>query len=173
MSRADRRAALRPRRTLVEAVPAGVAIAGALAARGLTEELRAHDLVARWDDVVGPRIANRAWPDGLSKRVLWIRVQSSAWLHELTMLRAQLTKTIRDAMGAPPLFDELRLHLGGRPRDAGDLLPVTVPKRPRRAVPPPVPATGDHAAAIEAETSAIADDDLRELVRRVRLRNDR
>lgn len=174
MTRAHRRALARPRREREVAIPAGAAIADALAARGLTEELRGHDLVARWADIVGARIANRAWPDGLSGRVLWVRVSSTAWLHELSMLRPELTRKLREAMGPPALFDELKLHLGGRGREAGDLLPPPPPpRRPRRAPPPPVAASGPRAAAIEAETSAIADDELRELVRRVRLRNDR
>ncbi|MEZ4368185.1 MAG: DUF721 domain-containing protein [Kofleriaceae bacterium] len=158
-----------------DAVAAAEVIAQALAARGLTDELRAHDIVVSWPQIVGPRLSARAWPDGLIKRVLWIRVQSSAWLQELTLLRAPLAASIARHVGEPALFDEVRLHLGQRPRDDGDLLAgVRAPRpRPARAQPPPVAATGDHLAAIEAETSAIADPELREAVRRVRIRHDR
>jgi len=163
------------RRERAQAIPAAAAIATAIEARGLTDELRAHDIVASWEAIVGPRLAARCWPDGLSRRVLWIRVHSSPWLQELTMLRDSLREAIARHVGAPALFDELRLHLEARPREPDDLLAGAVPRKPR---PPrlrrvPRPAEGLRADAIEAETSAIADDELRELVRGVRLRNDR
>lgn len=176
--RRPRRAARHERRRLPEQddLPrtAGSLVAAALAARGLTDEIRARDVVLRWHAIVGPRIAARTQPDGLSQRVLYVRVASSAWMHELTLLRPQLLATIQQAMGAPRLVDELRLHLGTRAASPPD--PVAEAAR-RRAEPPPrptpTPATGARADAIEAETSAIADDELRELVRRVRIRNDR
>jgi hypothetical protein len=153
---------------------AGSLIAAALAARGLTDEIRARDVVLNWHTIVGPRIAARTQPDSLSQRVLYVRVASSAWMHELTLLRPQLLATIQAAMGTPRLVDELRLHLGARATSGPD--PVREAARARalpRPAPTPTPATGARADAIEAETSAIADDELRELVRKVRLRNDR
>ncbi|MBP6632429.1 MAG: DUF721 domain-containing protein [Kofleriaceae bacterium] len=155
--------------------PAAAAVADVLAQRGLTEEIRAQRVVTEWRELVGPRIGARAWPDGLSKRVLWIQVSSSAWLHELTLLKAQLLATLRAALGEPPLFDDLRLHLGSRRPESDDALAGVRarPAPPRVTRPAPTPATGPHRAAIEAETDAVADDELRELIRRVRIRNDR
>ena len=174
---ARRLGAAERRRTLAHSdipTPAGAAIVAALAARGLTDAIRARDLVVNWSDVVGPRIAGRTEPDGLSQRVLYIRVASSSWMHELTLLRTELLATIQRHMGSPRLVDELRLHLGTSASTPPD--PMAVAARARatpRPRPTPTPASGARAAEIEAETSAIADDDLRELVRGVRLRNDR
>jgi hypothetical protein len=158
-------------------------VADALAWHGLSDELRAHRVVTDWRDIVGARIAQRAWPDGLTRsgrgdagaRVLWIRVSSSAWLHELTLLKAQLTATIRDALGEPALFDEIRFHLGARAPDPTDAL-AGIKQRAgltQRRRPPPSPATGDRRAAIEAETDRVTDGELRALIRGVRIRNDR
>src|SRR5262245_14560424 len=113
-----------------EATPVAAAVAEAIEWHGLSDELRAQRVVTEWNDIVGPRIARRAWPDGLSRsgrgdagaRVLWVRVSSSPWLHELTLLKEQLTRTILSHLGEPALFDELRFHLGARAPDAGDLL---------------------------------------------------
>src|SRR5687767_6975087 len=107
----------RPRRTLRqrrrrEVAPAEEAVADALAFAGLTEVVRAHRIVTEWRDMVGERIAARTWPDGLKDRVLWIRVASSAWLHELTLLRAQILAGIDAVLGAPPLVTELKFHIG-------------------------------------------------------------
>jgi hypothetical protein len=169
-----------------EVTSAAAAVADALDWHGISDELRAQRVATEWSDIVGARIANRAWPDGLTTsgrgdagaRVLWIRVSSSAWLHELTLLKDKLAEMIRTYFGPPPVFDELRMHLGSRPKEvdeAGDLL-AGVARRPGRATrkrPPPAPATGLRADQIEAETAVIEDKDLRELVRGVRTRNDR
>jgi hypothetical protein len=112
---------------------AGSLIAAALAARGLTDEIRARDVVLNWHTIVGPRIAARTQPDSLSQRVLYVRVASSAWMHELTLLRPQLLATIQAAMGTPRLVDELRLHLGARATSGPD--PVREAAR-ARALPP-------------------------------------
>jgi predicted nucleic acid-binding Zn ribbon protein len=160
------------------AVPVGEAIGDALDWHHVTDEVRLQRVVFDWTAIVGARIGARTTPDGLSRvrdggaRVLWIRVANTSWLHELTLLKDQLTATLRAAVGDPPLFDEIRFHLGRAP--AEDLLAgVTVrrPEPPRRRR--PVPASAERQAEIEAQTSGIADDELRELVRAVRIRNDR
>jgi predicted nucleic acid-binding Zn ribbon protein len=168
----------RPSRRTRETAPAADAIALALAKAGVTEEVRTHRIITEWRDMVGERIATRTWPDGLKDRTLWIRVASSAWLHELTLLRAQILDGITRVLGEPRLVDELRFHLGSRKQvDADDVLAIAQQARMRRRRPPqkplPAPATGAAAAQIERETGAIADPELRELIRAVRVRHDR
>lgn len=163
-------------------VRADVAVANALSHHGVTDELRLQRLVFEWADIVGGRIGQRSAPDGISRagtrdqpiRVLWVRVVNTAWLQELTLLREQLTASIKAALGAPPLFDEVRLHLGKAPGFAADLLAGVTIRRPR---PAPrrhaIAATGDRARAIDRETSTVEDAELRALIREVRIRNDR
>ena len=168
---------MKPERRLAS-IPIGEAIGEALDWHHVTDEVRLQRIVFDWAAIVGARIGARTTPDGLSRlrdggtRVLWIRVANTSWLHELTLLKDQLATTLRAAVGDPPLFDEIRFHLGRAPVE--DLLAgVTVrrppPPRPRR----PVPASTDRQAEIEAQTSGIADDELRALIRAVRIRNDR
>jgi hypothetical protein len=163
-------------------VRADVAIGNALANHGVTDEIRLQRLVFDWAEAVGPRIAARSAPDGISRtgprdrptRLLWVRVVNTAWLQELTLLREQLTASIKARVGEPALFDELKLHLGKPPPYTADLLEGVTIRRarpaPRRQ---PVAATADRARAIERETSAIEDEALRDLIREVRIRNDR
>ena len=157
---------------------AGDAIADALELRHLNPALRAHRIITEWREMVGDRISARTWPDGLKDRVLWVRVASSAWLHELTLFREQILAGIDRVLGAPRLVDELRLHLGARKQvDADDLLAMTQQARMRPKRPPPrplpPPASGEARERIERDTADIADDELRALIREVRIRHDR
>lgn len=141
-----------------------------LKAYGLTEELRAQRIVADWDALVGPRIAQHTRPLGITRRVLRIQVASSAWLHELGLLKQPLMAKLWQALGEPRLFDELSLQLAGRDRSQ-----VTRPTAVRRA--PPVrhqaaPGDADPGQILE-ETAAVQDEELRGLIAGVRLRHRR
>ena len=130
----------RPPRAL-EVTPAAKAIASALAFHGISDEVRAGRVITEWTELVGPRIAQRTRPDGIHDRVLWIEVATSAWLHELNLLRAQLVQGLVERLGDPRLFDDVKFKLAGRkPRD-----PVALRPRGRaivKDVPPPIPARG-------------------------------
>ena len=160
-----------PARTL-ETTPAASAIAAALRMHGIADEIRANRILTEWTELVGPKIAQRTRPEGVRERVLWVEVATSAWLHELNLLRPQLVKGLLDRLGEPRLFDEVRFKLAGRTRRAAP----TVPRpraRPAVARPAPRPATGAAREQIAREVSAIDDEDLRELIARVRITNDR
>lgn len=165
----------RPARTLGPRT-ASDAVAAALALHGITDQVRAGRVVTEWSDLVGPKIAQRTRPDGVSDRILWVEVATSAWLHELNLLRPQLLQSLTARLGEPRLFDELKFRLTGRHRRE----PVTLraaggagvrPTPPPRPLPPP--ATGIARERIVREASAVDDDELRELIARVRITHDR
>jgi predicted nucleic acid-binding Zn ribbon protein len=155
-----------------ETTSAAIAITRFLASHGLSDEIRAGRLVTEWSELVGPKIAQRSRPDGITDRVLWIEVATSAWLHELTMLRPQLVRGLLERLGEPRLFDDVRFKLAGRDRrDA-----VTLRARRKPAPPPkpmPMPATGAAREAIVREVGAVDDIELRELIARVRITHDK
>ncbi len=168
MRRAPRKG---PPRTL-RAEPAAAAIANALAFHGIADRVRAERLVTEWTELVGPKIASRTRPDGVADRVLWIEVATSAWLQELNLLRTQLLASLVDRLGEPRLFDDLKFRLAGRRGKPA----VVVPHPRRREVPQkplPPPATGAAREKIVNEVSGIDDDELRELVARVRITHDK
>src|SRR5262249_27063078 len=112
-------------------------------------------VVTEWSELVGAKIAQRTRPDGITDRVLWVEVATSAWLHELNLLRPQLLAGLRDRLGEPALFHELKL-------------PPAVPRR-RAPPPPPAPPRGGSVGG----AAAVADAELRELIARVRIPHDR
>jgi predicted nucleic acid-binding Zn ribbon protein len=148
--------------------PAAAAVADALRLHGIGDEVRAHRLVTDWIELVGDKIASRTRPGGIYERILHIEVATSAWLHELNLLRPQLLAGLLQRFGEPRLFDELRFKLAGRTRRES-MSPR--PSRPPPRVPrePPVVATGAVRDAIIRDVAVIDDDDLRELIARVRI----
>src|SRR5262245_55105247 len=151
---------------------ASQAVAAALELHGITDEVRAGRVLTEWNELVGPRIAQRTRHDGVTDRMLWVEVASSAWLHELNLLRPQLLASLRDQLGEPALFDDLRFRLAGASRREPVVLrdPRRPPVPPRPAAPP---ATGAARERIVREAGAVDDDELRELIARVRITHDR
>ena len=159
-----------PPRTL-GARTASAAVASALELHGITDQVRAGRVLTEWTELVGANIAQRTRPDGITDRILWVEVATSAWLHELNLLRPQLLESLRSRLGEPALFDDLRFRLAGRTRRD----PVVL--RAKRSPPPPQsaapPATGAARERIVREVGAVDDAELRELIARVRIANDR
>jgi predicted nucleic acid-binding Zn ribbon protein len=162
--------ALPPR--VKDVLPASDAIAAALQLHGITDQIRANRVLTEWSELVGPKIAARTRPDGVTERLLWVEVATSAWMHELNMLRPQLLKGLLERVGEPTLFDDLRFRLTGRNRKD----PVMLRSGRKPAPPPrpePVPATGAARERIVREVSQVDDEELRELIARVRITHDR
>jgi len=153
-------------------LPASDAVAAALALHGITDQVRAGRLITEWSDLVGPKIAQRTRPDGVTDRLLWVEVATSAWLHELNLLRPQLLKGLLERLGEPRLFDDLRFRLVGRHRrEPVALRAARKPPPPPRPIPPP--ASGVARERIVREAAVVDDDELRELIARVRITHDR
>lgn len=155
-----------------ETLSAAQAIVSALQHHGLSDEIRGQRVLAEWTELVGPKVAARTRPEGISERVLYVEVATSAWLQELNMLKAQLLAGLVARLGEPRLFDDVRFKLAGKSRRE----PTTVP-RPRVKQAPPLtvgmPATGARREQIVNEVAAVDDEELRELIARVRITNDR
>lgn len=164
----------RPRRHK-EVLPAGVLVAETLAGYGLSEAIRASRIEAEWEQLVGERIARRSRPGNIVRGALQVHVASSAWLHELGLLKNQLLSVLLRALGEPRLFDDLSFQLAGKSRAPSDA-PGVAP-RARRPPPPPNPlppsASIEDQQRILVETSAVEDDELRALITRVRTLHNR
>jgi Dna[CI] antecedent, DciA len=160
-----------PPRTL-ETRSAKDAVAAVLAFRGVANDIRSERLGVEWTELVGPRIAERTRPDGIYDRTLVIEVVSSAWLQELNILRPQILAGLLERVGQPRLFDELKFKIAGRTKRP----PTTRPRgraAPAAPLPMPMPATGLAREKIVREVEAVDDEELRELIARVRISHDK
>jgi predicted nucleic acid-binding Zn ribbon protein len=159
-------------RRVGDVLAAGTAIASVLKLRGISDAVRAERLVTEWTDLVGAKIASRTRPHGVYERVLVIEVATSAWMHELNLLKPRLLDGLVTRIGPPSLFDDLRFRLAGANRRAPTLVP-----QPRKPQPPKKPqgppATGAAREQIVRDVEVVDDVELRELIARVRITNDR
>ncbi len=161
----------RPRRSL-EVRTSRDAVKAALQFHGISDAVRAQRVHAEWSDLVGPRIASRTRPFGINERTLIIDVASSAWLHELNLLRVQILAGLIERLGPPRLFDELKFKLAGRTGTSLEQPRARArPAPPAR--PPRIPATGLTRERIAKEVESVDDLELRALIARVRIDNDR
>ena len=148
------------------------AIIDALAIHGLSDEIRAQRVIAEWADLVGAKVAARTRPDRIVDRILYVEVATSAWLQELNLLKSQLYMGLVRRLGDPRLFDDVRFKLAGRSRREAVTTPAPRPKPPEPLA-PGKPASGAVREQIVSEVAAVDDDELRELIARVRITNDR
>ena len=162
----------RPKRR-TEPTAAGTLIESILKRHGVAVTVREHRIVTGWRELVGERVAARAWPDGLKDGVLFVRVTSSAWMHELSFLRDDVAKRANEMCGGK-VVRAVRFHVGGRRRedsDADDVVAALARRARIKAPPPPRPSpTPDSLVRIDAESDRVDDPELREAIRAARRR---
>lgn len=127
------------------------------AAFGLTAKLDEHRLITAWPRIVGPQIAAHTAPKEVRAKTLWVTVDSSTWLHELTLLK-------------PLLLEKLALHAGKAVvRDVRFVIGEVhrAPVGDHEVEPETAPLTPDVDEAIDRTVSAITDPDVRESARRL------
>lgn len=60
----------------------------------LSEQFMRWKLWARWEEVVGPTIAQNAEPVGFQRGTLFVWVRSSAWMQQMVFMREHIKNTI-------------------------------------------------------------------------------
>ncbi len=127
------------------------------AAYGITAKLDEHRLLAAWPRVVGPQIASHTAPREVRAKTLWVVVDSSTWLHELTLLKPLLLEKLAPHAGTAVVRD-VRFVIG------------EIPSAPRDDQGSPREATlltPEEEAAVDRTVSVISDPDIRESARRL------
>ncbi|MEO9141226.1 MAG: DUF721 domain-containing protein [Polyangiaceae bacterium] len=103
-----------------------------------------------WRRVVGGRISDRAKPLSLVNGVLVVKVASSAWAHELSLMKIELLARL-----GPYGATDIRFRVG-----AIEPAPRPTEHRTARAVPKSMPLTGELAETV----AKVEDPELRELI---------
>lgn len=147
------------------------ALSSVLNRYGISKEIREHRILIHWDKVVGPRVATHTTPDALDKGCLWVRVDNSSWMHQLSFMNKEIIAKANELCDKE-VVTSLRFHLGRRSSFAGDAISAAArirrPKVPER--PMPSPAVGHRLDSIIDEASGIDDEELRDAIVDIRRR---
>jgi predicted nucleic acid-binding Zn ribbon protein len=138
---------------------------------GAAKEIREHRILIHWIKIVGPRVAAHTSPDALSKGTLWVRVDSSSWMHQLSFLKEEILAKANELCGET-LVNEIRFHLGRPKERSNDALSAAarIRRPPASQRPLPPPASGAALRAIEEEAKDIEDEELRAAIIDIRRR---
>ena len=115
--------------------------------------------LAVWRDAVGARIADRARPMSLWNGVLLLRVPTSVWAHELSLLAGDVCARLRER-GVEAR--ELRFRVGAL---------EAVERPPERRVARAVPTSFSIPAEVSRALDGLGDDDLRAAIERAAAAN--
>lgn len=138
---------------------------------GAAREIREHRILIHWIKIVGPRVAAHTSPDALNKGTLWVRVDSSSWMHQLSFLKEEILEKANELCGET-LVNEIRFHLGRPKERSNDALAAAsrIRRPPAKERPLPPPAAGAALQAIEDEAKNIEDPELRDAIIDIRRR---
>ena len=112
----------------------------------LQEQLRIREM---WEAVVGPHIAKKASPEGIRNGILFVSVESSVWMQELTFMKQQILERINKVCESSKVQD-IRFKLGKTPQGMDNSNEGILPE-----------LNEEEQAMIEKQTGAIEDQDVR------------
>ena len=81
--------------------PVGPLVGRLLAGLGLDARLREYRAVEEWAAAVGPLVASHARATAIQDGVLFVEVDTSVWMQELSLLRESLVERLNAVLGAP------------------------------------------------------------------------
>jgi predicted nucleic acid-binding Zn ribbon protein len=66
---------------------------------GLTRGVKEHEILERWAEIVGPKIAEVSSAERIREGKLWVVVGHPAWRNELMFMKADLIAKINRELG--------------------------------------------------------------------------
>lgn len=82
---------------------------------------RASAALRRWEEVVGPLLAEKSVPDRYDRGTVWVATQGSAWAQELRLMKPLILERLEAMAGERGMFLDVRF--GVRPPKIADLRP--------------------------------------------------
>ncbi len=118
----------RTRKRIDKPIPLGRILGEALRASQINVDLELYRLWEEWSDLVGPAIAQNAWPEGIKGKLLLVNVSSSPWMQQLQYLKSELMEKLNTALGKKAVED-IRFKVGPVNPDAGKVDDAVGPRR--------------------------------------------
>jgi len=112
----------------------------------LQEQLRIRDM---WEAVVGPHIAKKASPEGVKNGILFVSVENSVWMQELTFMKQQILERLTQSCESSGVKD-IRFKLGKISQRMGSYDEEIAPE-----------LNEEEQAMIKKQTANVEDEDVR------------
>jgi hypothetical protein len=121
-------------------------------------------LLEVWQKAVGPQISVQTRPDRLKRNVLFVKVSSSVWMHQLHILKQDIIEKINQLLGKE-LIKNIHFSMGD--------IPSTMPTNSYSSSfsPDSYPLRDKDKKLIEKSISSVEDPELKEILRRVMTKN--
>jgi predicted nucleic acid-binding Zn ribbon protein len=149
--------------------PVGSLVSERLARLGFETKVREYMAPSVWAEMVGPQVAAATEVEKVKDGVLYVRTRSGMWAQELTFYKDDILRRLNRRIGArhEPIITDIRfLNRGLRSKPEQDAPP---PHRPSADELDDMELSPRERAAIDEGIAGIADEGLRERVRRVRV----
>ena len=126
-----------------------------------SEEQRLLDV---WRKAVGAQISVQTRPDRLKRNILFVKVSSSVWMHQLHILKQDIIEKINELLGKE-LIKDVHFSIGE--------IPSTMPTNSYRSSSSPESylLRDKDKKLIEKSISSVEDPELKEILRRVMTKN--
>ena len=73
--------------------------------------MKDRSLIDAWNRAAGPQIAAKAQPDRLREEVLYVRVATSVWMHELQYMKQNIISKLNGILGGTKV-SQIRFFIG-------------------------------------------------------------
>ncbi|MFO0705823.1 MAG: DUF721 domain-containing protein [Nitrospira sp.] len=131
----------------------GAILSGLAKRLGLETRLVELRIQQRWPDIVGQPMGSHTWPAQIRFKKLYLLVENSVWLQQLTFLKPSLVTRINEEAGME-LITDIAFRVGEIPAMATDNGPAT----PNQTSVP----DSDRLSEAESHTASIQDPSLRQ-----------
>lgn len=72
---------------------------------GLSEQAELFQTLAQWDEIAGEKIAAKTKPLYVKNRILYVRAEGAAWMHEFQYSKGDIIRKINEKLGRPLVRD--------------------------------------------------------------------
>jgi predicted nucleic acid-binding Zn ribbon protein len=83
--------------------PVSAVLDGVLEKHGVRKQVERIGMLELWPEIVGEKLAEVTRVRGLDEDALFVEVRSSAWLMELSMMKAQFLERVNQRLVGMPL----------------------------------------------------------------------
>lgn len=101
---------------------------------------RAGAVLRRWEEAVGPVLAQKSTPDRYDRGTVWVATQGSAWAQELRLLKPVILERLEAMCGERGMFLDVRFGVRpAKPPMGFDVAEASLPRErePQIEAPPP------------------------------------